>query len=118
MSSRRCRRPKEPSPLDNRPNKLFYRIGEVSAITGLEPYVLRYWETEFPHLRPEKRKSGQRLYTKKDLENILQVKSLLHEQGFTITGAKKKLRRRSRNDHDDVLAQVTREVRDLLELLT
>ncbi len=101
----------------NPPSKLFYRIGEVSRITGLEPYVLRFWETEFPHLRPEKRKSGQRLYTKRDLDNINQVKELLYQQGFTITGAKKKLKRRSSKDSTDIIKHVVREIRELLELL-
>jgi len=89
----------------------------VSRITGLEPYVLRFWETEFPHLRPEKRKSGQRLYTKKDLDNIIQVKELLYQQGFTIDGAKKKLRRRSGRETVDVVERVTREIRELIEIL-
>jgi DNA-binding transcriptional MerR regulator len=89
----------------------------VSSITGLEPYVLRYWETEFPHLRPEKRKSGQRLYTKKDLDNILQVKKLLYHSGYTISGARKKLKGRGRQDTDSVLETVKKEIREILELL-
>jgi len=107
--------PQEQQP--QQPSKLFYRIGEVSRISGLEPYVLRYWETEFPHLRPEKRKSGQRLYTKKDLDNILQVKQLLYQSGYTISGAKKKLRGRSGRDKDDLLESVTKDIREILELL-
>jgi DNA-binding transcriptional MerR regulator len=101
----------------SRPNKLFYRIGEVSRITGLEPYVLRYWETEFAHLRPEKRKSGQRLYTNKDLENILMVKQLLYRDGYTISGAKKKLRGRAGRDVDSVIEAAKREIRAILEML-
>ena len=89
----------------------------MSTITGLEPYVLRYWETEFPHLRPEKRKSGQRLYTKKDLDNILQVKQLLYQSGYTISGARKKLKGRGRHDVDAVIESAKREVREILELL-
>ena len=58
-----------------KPSKLFYRIGEVSRITGLEPYVLRYWETEFPQIKPDKSSSKQRLYKKKDLDTILQIKA-------------------------------------------
>jgi DNA-binding transcriptional MerR regulator len=104
-------------PPQRQPSKLFYRIGEVSSITGLEPYVLRYWETEFPHLRPEKRKSGQRLYTKKDLDNILQVKQLLYQNGYTISGARKKLRGRGRQDVDSVLETAKQEIREILELL-
>lgn len=104
-------------PQPRQPSKLFYRIGEVSRISGLEPYVLRYWETEFAHLRPEKRKSGQRLYTKKDLDNILQVKQLLYQNGYTISGAKKKLRGRSGQDTDDILESARKEIREILELL-
>ncbi len=106
---------KPQSPLQ--PNRLFYRIGEISRITGLEPYVLRYWETEFPHLRPEKRKSGQRLYTRKDLDNILQIKRLLYQDGYTITGAKKKIRGRGGKDIDSVLTEAKEEIRQLLDLL-
>lgn len=104
-------------PKPSLPSKLFFRIGEVSRITGLEPYVLRYWETEFPHLRPEKRKSGQRLYTRKDLDNILQVKQLLYRDGFTITGAKKKIRGRGGKDLDALVEAAKQEVREALELL-
>ncbi len=105
------------SPQLRQPSRLFYRIGEVSALTGLEPYVLRYWETEFPHLRPEKRKSGQRLYTSRDLENIQQVQKLLHRDGFTIAGAKKRIRGRSGQDLIEAVEQVKQDVRELLEVL-
>ena len=73
------------------PNKLFFKIGEVCELTEIQPYVLRYWETEFPILRPIKNKSGQRLYRKKDLETILRIKELLYHEGYTIAGAQKKL---------------------------
>ena len=109
--------PPQQQPPQHQPSKLFYRIGEVSSITGLEPYVLRYWETEFPHLKPEKRKSGQRLYTKKDLDNILQVKQLLYQNGYTISGARKKLRGRGRQDVDSALETAKQEIREILELL-
>ena len=72
------------------PDKLFYKIGEVSKITGVESYVLRYWETEFPFLRPRKNRSGQRVFVKKDLELILQVKKLLYQERYTIEGVRKK----------------------------
>lgn len=101
----------------HQPNKLFYRIGEVSKITGLEPYVLRYWETEFPQLRPEKRKSGQRLYTQKELDNILSIKQLLYKDGYTIAGARKKLRGRGGRDVDAVLETVKKEIREILDIL-
>lgn len=76
------------------PDKLFYKIGEVSRIAGVEPYVLRYWETEFPFLKPRKNKSGQRVYIKKDLDLILQVKRLLYQERYTIEGVRKRLGRR------------------------
>lgn len=72
------------------PDKLFYKIGEVGRIAGVEPYVLRYWETEFPFLRPRKNKSGQRVYVKKDLELVLQIKGLLYDERYTIEGVRKK----------------------------
>jgi DNA-binding transcriptional MerR regulator len=100
-----------------RPNKLFFRIGEVSRITGLEPYVLRYWETEFPHLRPDASKSGHRLYTQKDLDNILQVKQLLYKEGFTISGARKRLRGRPRQDVTAVIEQTKQDIRQVLAIL-
>lgn len=70
--------------------KLFYRIGEVSRITGLEPYILRYWETEFPFLRPRKSSSGHRIYTKRDIDLIFTIKKLLYEEKYTIEGVRKK----------------------------
>ncbi len=73
------------------PQKLFYKIGEVSRITSLEPYVLRYWETEFPFLKPKKGKSKQRLYQKKDIEVLLEIKRLLYEERLTIEGVRKRL---------------------------
>ena len=80
--------PKSYRPL---PDKLFYKIGEVSRIVGAKPYVLRYWETEFPFLRPRKNKSGQRVYTKKDIELLLDIKRLLYQERFTIEGVRKRL---------------------------
>ncbi len=73
------------------PDKLFYKIGEVSKIVGVEPYVLRYWETEFPFLKPRKNKSGQRVYIKKDVELLLTVKRLLYQERYTIEGVRKRL---------------------------
>ncbi len=72
--------------------RLYYRIGEVSRITGLKPHVLRYWESEFKVIKPHKGGSLQRLYRRKDLDLILKIKKLLYEEGFTIAGAKKKIR--------------------------
>jgi DNA-binding transcriptional MerR regulator len=73
------------------PRKLFYKIGEVCQLTDTQPYVLRFWESEFPQLAPTKSRSGQRLYRKKDIDLVLGIKQLLHEEGYTIAGARKKL---------------------------
>lgn len=81
------------------PNKLYFRIGEVSDIVGVKPYVLRYWETEFPDIRPSKSKSGQRLYKRRDVEMLLMVKELLYDKRFTIDGAKQRLREQGRDVH-------------------
>ena len=70
--------------------KLFYKIGEAGKIVGVEPYVLRYWETEFPFLKPRKNKSGQRVYVKKDLEILIQIKKMLYQDRLTIEGVRKK----------------------------
>jgi len=74
------------------PEKLYYKIGEVAKFTGIKTHVLRYWETEFKVIRPNKSRSNQRLYRKQDVELILRIKDLLYNQGFTIAGARKKLR--------------------------
>src|SRR5690348_10176239 len=75
------------------PPKLFFRIGEVAGLVGVEPHVLRYWEREFRTIRPTKSAKGQRVYSRKDVENLLRVRDLLYRDGFTIAGAKKKLQR-------------------------
>ena len=71
--------------------KLYYRIGEVEAMTGVAAYVLRYWESEFKLLRPKKNPAGQRIYRRRDIETVLRIKQLLYDEGFTIAGAKKRL---------------------------
>jgi DNA-binding transcriptional MerR regulator len=73
------------------PNKLYFRIGEVGRIAGVKPYVLRYWETEFPALAPRKSGTGHRLYRRKDVELVLEIKRLLYEKRFTIAGARRHL---------------------------
>lgn len=78
------------------PDKLYFKIGEVAELAGVKPHVLRYWESEFGSFRPAKSRSKQRLYTRKDIELVLRLKDLLHNQGFTISGARKKLRSESR----------------------
>jgi DNA-binding transcriptional MerR regulator len=78
------------------PDKLYYRIGEVAALTGVPAYVLRYWESEFKLLRPKKNLAGQRLYRKRDLELVTRIKTLLYEERLTLEGAKKRLAAESR----------------------
>jgi DNA-binding transcriptional MerR regulator len=74
------------------PDKPYFKIGEAARICGLKPYVLRYWETEFKSLRPQKTSSQQRLYRRKDVEHLLRIRQLLHDERFTIEGARARLR--------------------------
>ncbi len=78
------------------PDKLFFRIGEVSQLIGVEAYVLRYWESEFPGLSPRKSSSGQRIFRRKDVELLLRIKHLLYGQRFTIEGARKALQEKTK----------------------
>lgn len=73
------------------PDKLFFSIGEVQKLVGVEPYVLRFWESEIPRLKPGKGPNGRRMYRKRDIETVLAIKRLLYDQGFTIAGARKAL---------------------------
>jgi len=74
------------------PDKLYFKIGEVSNITGVEPYILRYWESEFKLVKPYRTKSNQRLYRRKDVESVIKIKKMLYEEKLTIAGAKKKIK--------------------------
>ncbi len=104
------------------PDKQYFKIGEVARLVGVRPSVLRFWETEFRSIRPEKSRTNQRLYSRKDVARIAEIKSLLYEQKFTIAGA----RRRLRDGGEDpvvsdertrkVLARVRKELQDLLQL--
>jgi DNA-binding transcriptional MerR regulator len=99
------------------PEKRYFRIGEVSSITGIEPYVLRYWETEFPKIKPARSRSGQRLYKKSDIEIVLEVKDLLHQKKFTIAGAKRYLQQKDKEPGlpaDDSLVDTLEQVRNEL----
>ena len=100
-------------------SKRYFRIGEASRIIGVEPYVLRYWESEFPQLRPQRADSKQRTYQKKDLETLLKIKSLLYEEKMTIEGAKRRLKKGS--DDKTVpelsLQGIKTELHDILEML-
>ena len=80
-----------PSAAINIPNRLYFRIGEVSELIAIKAYVLRYWESEFPMLKPVKNSAGRRLYRKQDLETAIEIKRLLYEKGYTIEGARKQL---------------------------
>jgi len=102
-------------------DKRYFRIGEVSRIIGVAPYVLRYWETEFPQIRPSRADSNQRTYQKKDLEMILEIKRLLYDEKMTIEGARQRLKRQGR----EVVAPDRRffedlktELQDILKLLS
>src|SRR5947209_17351216 len=80
------------------PDKLYFRIGEVANLCRLPAYVLRFWESEFPQLKPVKSSTGQRMYRKRDVESVLRIKQLLYEQGFTIAGARQQLRAETKTD--------------------
>jgi DNA-binding transcriptional MerR regulator len=102
------------------PNKLFFKIGEVCELAGVEPFVLRFWESEFPSLTPQKSKAGHRVYRRKDVEMVLKIKSLLYDRGFTIAGARKQLAKATpltAADRDRLLAKVRDDLRDILTLL-
>ena len=112
------------------PDKLYFRIGEVSTLLGVEPYVLRYWETEFPTLAPKKSGTGHRLYRRKDVELLLRIKSLLYEKRFTIEGARQSLHadspkaRPAREKRpqpslfaEDPLPEIRRQLAEILALL-
>ena len=111
------------------PDKLFFRIGEVSTMLGLEAYVLRYWETEFPSLSPKKSGTGHRLYRRKDVEMLLKIKHLLYEKRFTIDGARQFLQAESKAASSkeskqeqqvlfqDPLSEIRRELAEILKML-
>lgn len=84
------------------PDKLYFRIGEVSRLCRLPAYVLRFWETEFPQLKPVKGSTGQRMYRRKDVDAVLRIKKLLYEEGFTIAGARQHLRSEGKAERNQV----------------
>ena len=84
------------------PDKLYFRIGEVSRLCRLPAYVLRFWETEFPQLKPIKSSTGQRMYRRKDVDAVLRIKKLLYEEGFTIAGARQQLRSEIKTEKNQV----------------
>jgi len=115
------------------PNKLYFKIGEVSEITGMEPYVIRYWESEFKSIKPSRTQSNQRVYRRKDVESILEIKRMLYEEKLTIAGARRKLQdkkvqdkkqldldftvKKDHRDHLTVLKEIKEELLALRKLL-
>ena len=101
------------------PDKLYFKIGEVAKLVGVKPYVLRYWETEFSILRPGKTRSKHRLYRRKDVETLLEIRRLLYTERYTIEGAKRRLRDNGRlaETAPDVLTAVRTELTALARLL-
>ena len=103
------------------PDKLYFRIGEVSSLADLPTYVLRFWETEFSQIKPKRTPSGQRIYTKSDVTIILKIKYLLYNQKYTIPGAKQHLKEKSEegkcNSWNQALAGIRQELESIRELL-
>ena len=115
------------------PDKVYFRIGEVSQLVGVDTHVLRYWESEFSLIKPFRGKSKQRLYRRQDVENLLRIKGLLHDEGYTISGAKKYLKNLTRDPQneldkifltaslpkdDSILLQIKHELREILMRLS
>jgi DNA-binding transcriptional MerR regulator len=110
-------------------DKIYYRIGEVGRITAVKPHVLRYWESEFKEIKPIKSRSLQRLYRKKDVELILQIKRLLYEEGYTIAGARARIRELAQGDRkqmalsfdkqrlEEIVVDVKEELKGIREIL-
>ncbi len=97
---------------ENIPERMFYRIKEVCDITGLKPYILRYWEQEFKDIRPNKSSTGQRLYRRKDLDTIFVIKKLLYEKRYTIDGARKYLMNQKR-----FLSEIRQELVEIVDII-
>jgi len=101
----------------NSPENALYRVGEVSHLVDVDPYVLRYWEKMFPQLKPKKDETGQRVYTQSDINIVLRIKNLLYEERYTIAGAKKKLSEETEEKekkYDEQLLVTLRDIRQLL----
>ncbi len=111
--------------------KLYYSITEVAEMTGLKPHILRYWETEFPFLRPKRNRAGNRAYRKRDIEMVFLIKKLLYEEGYTIEGAKQKIRQMKKQgtlksgisdekaqvDYRALLMDILKELKEIRKLL-
>lgn len=102
-------------------DKRYFRIGEASSIIGVEPYVLRYWESEFPQISPQRANSNQRTYQRTDLEILLEIKTLLYDEKMTIEGAKQRLRQEKSKKaavNSLILEDIKRELQEILKVLT
>jgi DNA-binding transcriptional MerR regulator len=110
------------------PDKLYFRIGEVASLCRLPAYVLRFWETEFPQLKPVKSSTGQRMYRKRDVESVVRIKKLLYENGFTIAGARAQLREETKSERNQnalpfpvrpvSVAHLRHELKEILHILS
>jgi DNA-binding transcriptional MerR regulator len=111
------------------PDKLYFRIGEVARLCRLPAYVLRFWETEFPQLKPVKSSTGQRMYRRRDVESVLRIKKLLYEDGFTIAGARSQLKEEIKSDRSQStlpfparssvnMVHLQHELREILHILS
>ncbi len=111
------------------PDKLYFRIGEVASLCRLPAYVLRFWESEFPQLKPVKSSTGQRMYRKRDVESVVRIKKLLYEDGFTIAGARLQLREETKSDRSQTtlpfpmnpsvsVAHLRHELQQILQILS
>jgi DNA-binding transcriptional MerR regulator len=129
MAPRKKSNAKQPTDEVLIPDKLYFRIGEVATLCRLPAYVLRFWESEFPQLKPVKSSTGQRMYRKRDVESVLRIKQLLYEQGFTISGARQHLRSESKSDKSQTaipfpaqstpeLQHIRQGLREILDLLS
>ena len=112
---RACKMKKNTPPEIKLPDKLYFKIGEVSAIVGLPPYVLRFWETEFTQIKPKRTSSGQRLYTKSDVAMIIRVKYLLYEKKYTIPGARQHLKPKTEEKEKKRMVHVLNKIRQELK---
>ena len=111
------------------PDKLYFRIGEVARLCRLQAYVLRFWETEFPQLKPVKSSTGQRMYRRRDVESVIRIKKLLYEDGYTIAGARSQLKEESKSERNQSalpfpmrsqvnVAHLRHELQEILQLLS
>ncbi len=105
--------------IPNLADKIFFKISNVAAMAGIEPHVLRYWESEFDELKPRKSRTGRRLYSRSNVETVMEIRSLLYDEGFSIAGAKKRLQKRKKTEKktDAIIEAVRKTKKELKEIL-